>query len=524
MIRTVGRSLMCGVLGVAATLPTRAVAADLGAVSPGVVTPVAFPVPPFAIPGSAVPPRPVTPKPPDKEPDALDGVPRLPPPKPAPELMGPVRSTGGPPVSLDEVLESVERAYPGLLALFLDVNGFDGNKLAGLGRFECPAPVVTACDTAAGCGPCKTSKRPACPTPAVNWEAVGPTAGERRLAFQRTAARAYWAWVAAGHNLNAARDHLAPARDRDDKLRTKAIPVPDPRPVAVENLRELAHRNLRVVDAEKLFRRAQVELSLFLRDPATGDPVLAGLDRVPAFPRLLEPDPDRFQEAVRTAIDQRPELVRLRHEAEAVEATRVVVGRHRFPWQRREAEGNVRLVDSRVSNLLLKQRFAADAVRAELQDALARLERAYEGRKEARRWGDLARKAAADERKRFDLGLSDVAKVSGREADALDADAAETAALFDYFVALADYRAALGLGADGPQPTALPADPAPPRTLPPAEKAQADKFDPPAAAKASSKVVPKEKKEVKTAFAPAPFPPLSATAEKFVPVGTVKKK
>jgi len=85
-------------------------------------------------------------------------------------------------------------------------------------------------------------------------------------------------------------------------------------------------------------------------------------------------------------------------------------------------------------------------VRAEVQDAFSALERAVEFYRQAKQRVDLARLVARAERALLAGGRSDVLRVTLREQAAFDAEVVEIGALLDYFRALADFRAAVGIG------------------------------------------------------------------------------
>jgi outer membrane protein TolC len=116
------------------------------------------------------------------------------------------------------------------------------------------------------------------------------------------------------------------------------------------------------------------------------------------------------------------------------------------PLQRRDALGQLRQQQELLGQLQARERFAQDQIRADVQDAWVRLEQAVEIRDQARERVRLTRIVADMERERFEGGIGNILFVTVREIDVFDAEVSEVAALLDYFQALADYRAALGLG------------------------------------------------------------------------------
>jgi len=90
-------------------------------------------------------------------------------------------------------------------------------------------------------------------------------------------------------------------------------------------------------------------------------------------------------------------------------------------------------------------RQAEDVIRADVQDTFSALERAYEFHQQAKRRVELARLVARAEREQLRLGRSDVLRVTLREQASFDAEVVEIGAQQDYFRALAEFRAAMGL-------------------------------------------------------------------------------
>ncbi|MFO0798529.1 MAG: TolC family protein [Gemmataceae bacterium] len=309
-----------------------------------------------------------------------------------------------------------------------------------------------------------------------------PVIHRQRLDFQRAAARTYWAWVGAGHRLKVAEELVRLAVERDEQLRVRVEAGPAANIERVDNQQNIALRNGLMVQAQRVFQQATIELSLFLRDQA-GSPTLAGRDRLPEFPEV-QPVPTGFAEALRTALANRPEPQRLRLQREkaavdlrlasnqtlpavnAVVAAAQDVGygtsslsgpngldrttlnagvAMQLPLQRRDARGKEILAGAQLAQIEAQLRQAEDVVRAEVQDAVSALDRAYEFHRQARQRVELARLVARAEREQLRLGRSDVLRVTLREQAAFDADVIEIGARQDFFRALAEFRAALGL-------------------------------------------------------------------------------
>lgn len=477
------------------------------------------------------PPRPI-------EPDAKSGSDPPHPPKDVPPIPGSPGSIGGP-LSLEEVLDSVERNYPLLRAVEQERAIRGGRLLSSMGAFDLNLTASadgqgTTYDnlrsglgvnqglTTGGVGvfagyrngfgeyptynlgqktadggefragasiPLLQNRAIDRPRAAVQQARLDvaiaePVIERQRLDFQRAAARTYWTWVAAGERLRVAEALVRLAVDRDDQLKTL---VAEGRVAAferVDNQQNIALRNGLLVQAQRAFQQATIDLSLFLRD-ADGRPTLAGPGRLPAFPEVRPIDLNGFDAALQTAFELRPEPRRLRLERDkaavelqfaqnqtlptlnAVVAASQDVGYGRsalsgpngldrstvgaglafqLPVQRSDARGRMMAAQAQIAQIDQQLRQAEDIVRADVQDAFSALDRAVEFYHQARGRVELVRQVARAERERLRLGLSDVLRVTLREQAAFEAEVIEIGARQDYFRALADFRAALGIG------------------------------------------------------------------------------
>ncbi len=485
----------------------------------------------FAAQPALPPPRPVEPAPKSAPPA---------PPTDAPPIAGAPTSVGGP-LGLDEVLAAVEQNYPLLRAVEQERAAAGGRLLSAMGAFDLNLAATadgqgTTYDNfrggvavsqglpVAGLGVFagyrngygsfptynlgqKTADggefragvsvpllqgrdidrpRAAVQQARLDTQIAEPVIHRQRLDFQRAAARTYWAWVGAGHRLKVAEELVRLAVERDEQLRVRVEAGPAANIERVDNQQNIALRNGVLVQAQRAFQQATIELSLFLRDP-TGRPTLAGPGRLPTFPEV-RPVPVGFEEALQTALANRPEPHRLRLQREkaavdlrlaanqtlpavnAVVAAAQDVGYGtsslsgpngldrttlnagvalQLPLQRRDARGREIVAGAQLAQIEAQLRQAEDVVRAEVQDAVSALDRAYEFHRQARQRVELARLVARAEREQLRLGRSDVLRVTLREQASFDADVVEIGARQDFFRALAEFRAALGIGAAG---------------------------------------------------------------------------
>ncbi len=134
-----------------------------------------------------------------------------------------------------------------------------------------------------------------------------------RLDLEVLAARAYWGWVSAGQSLDVARELLRLAEQRDSQLRRRFEAGSIPEFDVLDNERILLERQAVFVQAERALERATFELSLFFRD-ANGAPINVDKYRVP---ETLESEPLRelgVEQAVQEVLSCHPELEAARAE------------------------------------------------------------------------------------------------------------------------------------------------------------------------------------------------------------------
>ena len=115
------------------------------------------------------------------------------------------------------------------------------------------------------------------------------------------------------------------------------------------------------------------------------------------------------------------------------------------PLQRREAEGKIETARAKLAQIRTKREFVVNKVTAEVQDAVSALRAAEERIERAGINRRLARESLEMARTLFDAGDIDLVELNIYEQATLDAQILLVEAQADYFVAMADYRAALGV-------------------------------------------------------------------------------
>lgn len=334
--------------------------------------------------------------------------------------------------------------------------------------------------------------------------AADPAIRRARLDAFRTGAQAYWAWQATGAQYRIAQDLLALAQKRqallDESFKAKLIGEAVP----TLNRRLAAGREETLLATERALQQAALRLSLYLRDPA-GDPVVPKPEwLLQDFPDLrpVRPDPAQLGADVAAALAQRPELVQFQLEKErrAVElqlatnqlqpalnayaqvaqdvgiAKKTLTGSGPFDTDRtaaevgatfevplpfRNARGLSVAARAQLAQLLARERYARDDVTAQVQDAVSELQQAYLRVGKAREELRQAQRVLELDTESFKARQTSLVDLNIQEIAAAEARVKVVTLLGGYYQAAANYLAALGLDATGPQGGAVLPDTAP---------------------------------------------------------------
>jgi len=302
----------------------------------------------------------------------------------------------------------------------------------------------------------------------------------------RNGSVAYWSWVAAGMNHRIAEGLLKLAEQRTEGLEAQVEAGEKAQINLVDNRRIIASREAKVIDARRKLQQSAIKLSLFFRSE-DGEPVLSDVSLLPwEFPTpssavLLEAD---FQ----LALAQRPELAELqiirrqlavalrqacnetrpdidaglkvaqdigeptsakRDKSELELEARLTLA---VPLQRRKAMGKIRSLRGKVAQVTAKTRFTSDKIVADVQIAFAALTAARERVDRVTESYRLAIKMQAAEQELFDQGQSTLFNLNLREKQAAEAASERAEVMLEYYIANADYAAALGSDFPSMQP------------------------------------------------------------------------
>lgn len=291
------------------------------------------------------------------------------------------------PLRLDDVLESVARSYPPLLAALSERDIADGELLSALGKFDLTfrarietdqfgyyrneriaagfdqpmqwwgssfyggwrvgdgsfAPYDGKLDTRSNGewnggfklplsrGRSIDPKRAALRQAEIGRALARLSIDQQKLLITQLATRRYWDWVAAGTRLRVAEALLDIAQKRDRFLRDSAAAGQIAAIEVIENERAILQRRSVVVEVDRLVQQSAIDLSLFYRDPA-GKPVLVEKSRIPGgFPGAENVDESRMLRDADLAVERRPELRRLEAQREQLEVDRRLALNDRLP-------------------------------------------------------------------------------------------------------------------------------------------------------------------------------------------------
>ena len=311
-------------------------------------------------------------------------------------------------------------------------------------------------------------------------QSVEPEIQAQLIAFIQSASITYWNWVAAGQNVRIAEELLKNATERTDNLRSRVKQGDAPPIELVDNERLIVSRRTKLIDAQRKFQQSAYKLSLFLRDES-GQPRVIDESHLPReFPQADDPSQRNLDADIQSAVANRPELrvlaiLREQFNIDYAAAQNlclpqvdaVLVGSQdvgnppdpkkddkspfeleagliaSVPLQRRKARGKLLAVEGKLAQLQAKTQFTQEKIIAEVQSASAALNAAYQQLEQAHQALDLTRQMEAAERRKFDLGDSNLLLVNLREQATADAATTELEARLNFFDAKADYRAAL---------------------------------------------------------------------------------
>lgn len=324
-------------------------------------------------------------------------------------------------------------------------------------------------------------RRSAVSQAALAREAVEPEVQAQLLDYVRVASQIYWSWVAAGQALEAQRELLRLAQSRVNQIEERVKIGDLERIVRLNNRQLIASREAKVIEADRKLQAAAIKLSLFYRTPQ-GEPLVAEARLLPlGFPSPVQPDSERIDEDIAAALQVRPEFraLDLLVEQLSIELTQtensllpkldatVLAAKDAGAWadakgdktpfqleaglygevplQRREAAGKIMAVRGKLDQVRTKREYVGNKVAAEVQDAFSAMHAAAERMERAKENLDLAGETMKLGQLAFDSGDIDLISLNIYEQTRTDAQFQWIEAQADFFIAQADYHAAMGL-------------------------------------------------------------------------------
>ncbi|GLI96358.1 TolC family protein [Sphingobium sp. BS19] len=292
------------------------------------------------------------------------------------------------------------------------------------------------------------------------------------IGVQRKALDAYLSWVAAGKRLSIYQNLLSLAQDRQRGLQRTFEAGLRPRIVLTENEQQLLRREAMVVQSQQALAAAANTLSLYWRD-AEGRPTIPRIEQLPdALPQPLTTErpaavqrPDLVVAQVRQrlvqdrlALDRNALLPRLDLQMEVARdignigpggvsrsGNDVRLGvKFSVPLEQRAARGRVMQTRAELDANRTRAQWLDEQIRAEIDgiaitlDATARLIDLSEQEKKR------ADEMATAERRRFDMGASDLFLVNTREDSAANVALSLLDMQLRRIIASADLAAASG--------------------------------------------------------------------------------
>jgi outer membrane protein TolC len=286
-------------------------------------------------------------------------------------------------------------------------------------------------------------------------EAAREGLSSAELNLELAAAGAYWNWVSAGQKLEVTRALLELAEQRDGQLRRRLAAGSIAEFDVTDNERILLERRALLVGAARAFEKAAFELSLFLRDDS-GRSIVPESERLPDELDLHEQTELLEQEVMDRVLTCHPDLGRARAELRAAEVD-VRLTKNQlapqidglFEYSRdlgqltgteqdftlpgnvfkaglqlsmplifRDERGKASAARAKAAANRAEVQFIEDTLRARVRDAASAVRAAEE---RVQLTGDVVETAdelAEGERRRFDVGSSNLIFVNLREQQA----------------------------------------------------------------------------------------------------------
>jgi outer membrane protein TolC len=157
-----------------------------------------------------------------------------------------------------------------------------------------------------------------------------PAIARSRLDYMRAAAHAYWMWAGSGEQRIATESLVKLATDRDQFLAARVERGATANIERIDNQKNIAIREGMAVKADRAVQQSAIDLSLYYRNEA-GQPLLVGPRRFRRLPEPIEPSPSIYHESLSRALARRPEFRKLTLEREKLLVERRLAANETLP-------------------------------------------------------------------------------------------------------------------------------------------------------------------------------------------------
>ena len=300
---------------------------------------------------------------------------------------------------------------------------------------------------------------------------------QRKIELTRASYFAFFEWASANIKLKIFKNLVKIAEERDQQLRTRQVNGDIPEFDVLDNMRAVLQRRSQEKQAQAVLRKSEFELSLLLRDES-GSQINPEQYSFPST--LREPDQISLNDKelhLNIAKEQRPELKRIRSQIDQLELelklndnqrlirsdlfaqssqdfgtgstskddTETKLGiKFEIPLRFRTQDGRESTLSARSRELSLQKEFLLQRISTDILDALTAYsisqERFMIAKKEAKAAEDLEN----GERKRLELGDSNLIFVNIRELTTADAKIRVVDSIVDLWRAKINLNAAKG--------------------------------------------------------------------------------
>jgi outer membrane protein, heavy metal efflux system len=321
----------------------------------------------------------------------------------------------------------------------------------------------------------------------------------QKLRIFQMAAQSYWDWVAASQQYQIVKELVLIAKERAGQLKDRVDLGDLPLIEQNENDRTILEREASLIEAERYLQKTSIKLSLFYRNK-DGAVLLPLPTQTPdQFPPLVNISSEQLQKDIELAYRKRPELMSIHIEREKkkldielytnelkpqidllVSASKDLAGgrplqdsnmppntgtslpvglkAEKFnktdveasvvfsvPIQTRKQRGKIGAAKAKVNQILQKEIFIKDKIRAEILDALSGVQNAGSEVIVSKKEAELAKKLEEMEKERFLLGDSTLFIVNLREQKTAEARIKYVKSLARHHTSLSVYKAVIGV-------------------------------------------------------------------------------